>query len=193
MNAQDAWAICRIFKKTSSMAQRALPHSMIPPLSVPNEHDIFSPTHTNGSCFSSENGSCTTDVTFTLQQQQQQQHQRQHHQQQQQPQSQQHSIIPLPCLEFQSNLPFFPFEMPNPSKCTTDVASMLINLSPTLPATSIDFGQPHQLHGFNEHLTNDDIPTVGFPFNLLGNLSDEWRSNLLCEPPPYTSDHKILH
>ncbi|KAF3320400.1 putative NAC domain-containing protein 94 [Carex littledalei] len=190
--ANDAWAICRIFKKTSSMAQRVLPHSMIPPLSVPNEHDIFSPTHTNGSCFSSENGSCTTDVTFTLQQQHQHHHQRQHHQQQQQPQSQQHSVIPLPCLEFQNNLPFFPFEMPNPSKCTTDVASMLTNLSPTLPATSIDFGQPHQLHGFNEHLTND-IPTVGFPFNLLGNLSDEWRSNLLCEPPPYTSDHKILH
>lgn len=181
MHAQDAWAICRIFKKTSSMAQRALPHSMIPPLSVLNEPDIFSPTHTNGSCFSSENGSCTTDVSFTLQQQQQQQQQQR---QQQQPHPQQHSILPLPSLELQSNLPFFPFEMPNPIKSTT--------LSPTMPATSIDFGQPHQINGFSGDLTND-IPTFGFPFNLLGNLSDEWRSNLLCEHPPYTSDHKILH
>ncbi|KAJ3695622.1 hypothetical protein LUZ60_000999 [Juncus effusus] len=184
--ANDAWAICRIFKKTSSMAQRALSHPLVQPPSVHNNPGMFSPSHT--SCFSSENGSCTTDTSFTLQQQQHHHQQQQQQQQQQQPQQQ--SLLHLPSLELPSNLPFFPFEMPNPSKCTTDIASMLLNLTPALPATNFDFGQPQQFSGFTSELTGET--PVGFPFNLFGNLSDELRFNLLCDTPPCSSDQKQM-
>lgn len=62
MNEQDSWAICRIFKKTSSMAQRALSHSWVSP-SLPATTmaaDILS-HHAHCTQFSSENMSCTAE------------------------------------------------------------------------------------------------------------------------------------
>ncbi|KVI09111.1 protein FEZ-like [Cynara cardunculus var. scolymus] len=53
----DAWAICRIFKKTSSMAQRALSHSWVSSLSEHKESELF----TESNQFSLENISCMTD------------------------------------------------------------------------------------------------------------------------------------
>ncbi|KAM0897168.1 hypothetical protein ACQ4PT_022733 [Festuca glaucescens] len=38
----DSWTICRIFKKTSSMAQRALPHTWGPPMPGATGQDLFS-------------------------------------------------------------------------------------------------------------------------------------------------------
>lgn len=43
---QDSWAICRIFKKTNSTAQRALSLSSIPPLSETNTSDAFTKNDT---------------------------------------------------------------------------------------------------------------------------------------------------
>ncbi|PIN24492.1 hypothetical protein CDL12_02780 [Handroanthus impetiginosus] len=42
--ATDSWAICRIFKKTTSIAQRALSHSWTPPFSETSSPDPFTYT-----------------------------------------------------------------------------------------------------------------------------------------------------
>lgn len=58
---QEAWAICRIFKKTNSMAQRALSHSWAPiPETTASDIMNFGPHSTH---LSSETlFSCTTDI-----------------------------------------------------------------------------------------------------------------------------------
>ncbi|KAH9676428.1 NAC domain-containing protein [Citrus sinensis] len=62
----DAWAICRIFKKTNSMAQRALSHSWISPFPETAASDIL---NQGARCtqFSSENVSCTTEIGSVIQ------------------------------------------------------------------------------------------------------------------------------
>ncbi|TQD93238.1 hypothetical protein C1H46_021143 [Malus baccata] len=59
--ANDSWAICRIFKKTNSMAQRALSRSWDSQFPEPTEAGLFTQQ------FSSENMSCTTDLGSTMQ------------------------------------------------------------------------------------------------------------------------------
>ncbi|KAK1383643.1 NAC domain-containing protein [Heracleum sosnowskyi] len=59
----DSWAICRIFKKANSMAQRALTHSWVSPLSGNTTPDIFS----NSTQFSPENLSCMTQNGSVIQ------------------------------------------------------------------------------------------------------------------------------
>ncbi|KAJ6683896.1 hypothetical protein OIU85_007579 [Salix viminalis] len=56
--ANDAWAICRIFKKTNSMAQRALSHSWVSPI-LP---ETAASDWAHCTQFSSENMSCTTEI-----------------------------------------------------------------------------------------------------------------------------------
>lgn len=56
--ANDSWAICKIFKKTNSMAQRALSHSWA--------SDILTQA-THSTQFSPENISCTTETGSTIQ------------------------------------------------------------------------------------------------------------------------------
>ncbi|XP_002270334.1 protein FEZ [Vitis vinifera] len=54
--ANDSWAICRIFKKTNSMAQRALSHSWVSPLPETTTSDILGQFARNADHqFSSEN------------------------------------------------------------------------------------------------------------------------------------------
>ncbi|XP_074289717.1 putative NAC domain-containing protein 94 [Silene latifolia] len=63
--AIDSWAICRIFKKTNSMAQRALSHSWVLPLP---ENNLMSnmlnqaPNSISTHHLSPENISCTSDL-----------------------------------------------------------------------------------------------------------------------------------
>ncbi|KAJ6753158.1 PROTEIN CUP-SHAPED COTYLEDON 2-RELATED [Salix koriyanagi] len=57
--ANDAWAICRIFKKTNSMAQRALSQSWVSPI-LPETSAASDWAHCTQ--FSSENMSCTTEI-----------------------------------------------------------------------------------------------------------------------------------
>ncbi|CAK9162904.1 unnamed protein product [Ilex paraguariensis] len=64
--ANDSWAICRIFKKTNSMAQRTLSHSWVSPLPETTASDMF----TQGSYstdFSSGNISCITETGSGIQ------------------------------------------------------------------------------------------------------------------------------
>ena len=61
---QDSWTICRIFKKTSSMAaQRALTHTWEPPLPGATKQDLFSAMQ--ASHFASESSSNSLQVAAT--------------------------------------------------------------------------------------------------------------------------------
>ncbi|XP_022741875.1 uncharacterized protein LOC111293394 [Durio zibethinus] len=67
--ANDAWAICKIFKKTNSMAQKALSHSWISSFPETTASDIL---HQGLPCtklsqFSSENISCRTEMGSAIQ------------------------------------------------------------------------------------------------------------------------------
>ncbi|XVF60525.1 hypothetical protein PTKIN_Ptkin08bG0054500 [Pterospermum kingtungense] len=64
--ANDAWAICRIFKKTNSMAQRALSHSWLSSLPEKAASDILHQVAPPCTQFSSENISCTTEIGSAL-------------------------------------------------------------------------------------------------------------------------------
>ncbi|WOG93317.1 hypothetical protein DCAR_0312598 [Daucus carota subsp. sativus] len=59
----DSWAICRIFKKANSMAQRALTHSWVSPLPGTTTSDMFS----HSTQFSPENLSCMTQNGSVIQ------------------------------------------------------------------------------------------------------------------------------
>lgn len=64
--ANDSWAICRIFKKTNSMAQRALSHSWVSSLPEFSVSDMFTQA-THCPQFTSENISCTTEIGSAIQ------------------------------------------------------------------------------------------------------------------------------
>ncbi|XVF14253.1 hypothetical protein REPUB_Repub09cG0042400 [Reevesia pubescens] len=168
--ANDAWAICRIFKKTNSMAQRALSHSWISSLPETAAFDIL---HQGAPCtqFSSENISCRTEIGSAIQLCSNSE-------------LQQESTATFSALDIQSYKSFNPtIYRPSPfpvsngdvhnnymfsqldhmsgsSKCTVDASSML--LSPPLTtdvskaSESTDFGgQQHQFSGFSISLPQD--------------------------------------
>ncbi|GJN03609.1 hypothetical protein PR202_ga21073 [Eleusine coracana subsp. coracana] len=59
----DSWTICRIFKKTSSLAQRGLSHAWGPPFPGATETDMFSAFQTvQASEFALESSSCSLQV-----------------------------------------------------------------------------------------------------------------------------------
>ncbi|XVF16609.1 hypothetical protein REPUB_Repub10bG0046600 [Reevesia pubescens] len=163
--ANDAWAICRIFKKANSMAQRALSYSWISSLPETAASDIL---HQGAPCtqFTSENISCTTEIGSAIQLCSNDE-------------LQQGSTANFSALDIPSYKPFSPpFPVSNGSdlhnnfmfsqldhmsgspKCTLDASSML--LSPPLitdvtkASQSIDFGgQQQQYSGYSISLTQD--------------------------------------
>ncbi|XP_071676332.1 transcription factor JUNGBRUNNEN 1 [Lolium perenne] len=67
--ANDAWAICRIFKKPSSMAQRALSHSWGPQSIATTEPDLLSALQSiQASHFALESSSCSAEVAIPVNQ-----------------------------------------------------------------------------------------------------------------------------
>ncbi|KAF8378440.1 hypothetical protein HHK36_029779 [Tetracentron sinense] len=156
--ANDSWAICRIFKKTNSMAQRALSHSWVSPLPETNPSDML----TQGALctqFTSENMSCITEagsaIKFCC-----------NNELQQSTSSFspidvpsykpinsmvcKSSLLPISNGDLPAGFLFSPLEMSGPARCTVDVASMLMNLSPAVlgdsrkASESIDFDGPQQ-------------------------------------------------
>ncbi|XP_020255504.1 protein FEZ-like [Asparagus officinalis] len=168
----DSWAICRIFKKTNSMAQRALSQSWVSPLPETNEPDFFSVAHTmNANQFGSENISCTTEsgssIQFSC-----------NNGFQQQPSGLNYAPLnatnynkpnnPMDCrsypfpfsgVDMSTNFMFSGSEMP--------LASMLLNLSPSIleevekSSASIEFGQPQQCNGFTVDLPTEINSNLG--------------------------------
>ncbi|CAL5325824.1 hypothetical protein CsSME_00005164 [Camellia sinensis var. sinensis] len=170
----DSWAICRIFKKTTSMAQRALSHSWISPIPETTASDIF--TQGAHSTRFSETMSCTTEIGSTIQLCSNND-------------LHQVSTASFSALDIPSYKPMnptlgksSPFSVPNgdlPSgfmfsplepttKNTNDVSSMLFNLSPALigdvnkTSESIDFeGQQLQFNGFSTSSPQDMQGSIG--------------------------------
>ncbi|WRX21687.1 NAC domain - like 10, partial [Theobroma cacao] len=167
--ANDAWAICRIFKKTNSMAQRALSHPWISSLPETTASEIL---HQGAPCtqFSSENISCTTEIESAI-------HLCSNSELQQGSTASFstvdiHSYKPFnttvyrPSLfsvsngDLHNNFMFSQLDMSGAPKCTVDAAPML--LSPPLisdvtkASESIDFGgQQQQYSGFSISLPQD--------------------------------------
>jgi hypothetical protein len=209
-NNQDSWAICRIFKKTNSTAQRALSHCWVsPPLSSTNEAYIPpSSQATQRSQHSSENTSSTMSdiisptIQFTGN-------------------SYLSSIVhssshnPLSIIDSSSRpyasitlapsgaehqnmsvLSAIPLDLP----VGMDIASMVLNATPT-SLQNIEFGQPQHCNSHSSSLATrcTDLPDVGssvngaprsinFPFNIQGALPDDWRMTLPWDSLPCTTE-----
>lgn len=169
--ANESWAICRIFKKSNTSAQRALSHSWASPFPETTDLDKYSfPRSISSTNFASENISCTTESGSAIQFGYSS-NVLEHY----------NSMANFPSLDFTTfksiNLTgsksseltapaSFMFSAPELStaiKPSVDVASMLLNLSPAM-SPSIDFDQQHdQSNGF----------TVSFPLETNGSLGTD--------------------
>lgn len=181
--ANDSWAICRIFKKTSTMAQRALSQSWVSPLPETNESDIFSVSQTmNANQFISENIPCNSHTAASLQ----------------------FNYPPFDVATYTNKLNSQINDIPTSIMYSTNempLSSMLFNLT---PSPCIDFGMPQIYNGLtvdsqmeiNGHLINGHedkksltaMKTHSFPFNVPLNISEEWKSNLTWDSPPCPSE-----
>ncbi|KAG0480389.1 hypothetical protein HPP92_011247 [Vanilla planifolia] len=181
--ANESWAICRIFKKTNTSAQRALAHSW-----------MSNSTLSEAAHFGSENISCTTEVGSSLQfgaiEQQ---------------------AYPTLGNPMPTNFMFSMPETSMLPKPSVDMAALFLNLAPDMlqdvekRSPSIDFGQPHQFTvtfplEANGSLATEEEDMIGkknvngstiisngqwgnfrnmsFPFNLAANASEEWKQSL---------------
>ncbi|KNA06054.1 hypothetical protein SOVF_184590 isoform A [Spinacia oleracea] len=166
--ANDSWAICRIFKKTNTMAQRALSHSWVSALPETTAAcDMFNQApNFIGSQFSPDNISCTTEaanssiqvcnnndlqnttspVSFSTLDQ---------YKPITNPTVSKVSTIPTSFTDLQNNL-IFP---------TSEVSAMLLNLTPAFTSDvvkitdTIDFGGSQSQQLYN-----------GFPMSLSQNI-----------------------
>ncbi|KAJ7943482.1 putative NAC domain-containing protein [Quillaja saponaria] len=162
--ANDAWAICRIFKKTNATAQRALSHSWISPLPETNsansndhiQHSTsFSPSLDVASCklpisplayrvpfhqsSISSNGDLSTSFLFSS----------------------------------------APFETSIPAESAMDVSSMLLNMSSSLLG---DFGNKsyesvNNFEGQQEHCNNGFAISLPYDQMQQGNIGDNGDDN----------------
>ncbi|XP_057521229.1 putative NAC domain-containing protein 94 [Amaranthus tricolor] len=179
--ASDSWAICRIFKKTNSTAQRALSHSWVsPPLpETATVSDILNQgSNLIGSHFSSENISCTSEVAKSSIQVCNNNHDLQN------PISSPLSFSTLdhykpisdPTVSKLSVIPTSFTDLPNNILFPTEVSAMLLNLSPAFTTDAakltdtIDFGRSQQqFNGLHLSLSQNLIEDDPFGFRLSQN------------------------
>lgn len=203
----DSWTICRIFKKTSSMAQRAMSHTWGPPLAT--EQHIFSAMQpVQASHFPLESSSCSLQVAAAPASQFTGKYDFQGQQQQfQKPNNAQDGssckVISFNCppLEAQKCPIILPFQAQPPQK-PDDAA-------PPQPFDIMEFGQPEQVTGFvidssadvnaGMNTRNQDSSTrkpgnalnmnteweapgkLNFPFDLGADSPDDWKCNIPWE------------
>ncbi|KAJ9147630.1 hypothetical protein P3X46_029767 [Hevea brasiliensis] len=166
----DAWAICRIFKKTNSMAQRALNHSWISQLSDATAPDILNhgPQSTQ---FISENISCTTEIgsVFQICSNDLQQASSANFSALDissykpiTPTVDKSSLFPVSNGDLSNNFMFSPIEMSAPAKCTVDAPMLYLIGDVSKPSESIHYeGSQHQFNDFSISLHQDTQGTVG--------------------------------
>ncbi|KAG1334462.1 protein FEZ-like [Cocos nucifera] len=161
--ANDQWAICRIFKKTSSVARKAHPQSL--PSSLPRIDDAnqfaFESSTCNGLQFGSNDG---------LQLQQQQGNVTYHLDATSYETSKisyKHSLPPIWSEEIPANFMFSPVEPSVQNKRLLNVASMIHNISPTMftdvekASSNIDFGLPKHCDGVGTDLPLEVVQHLG--------------------------------
>ncbi|KAF5185972.1 Nac domain [Thalictrum thalictroides] len=194
--ANDAWAICRIFKKTNTIAQRALSQSWIS--SVPTT----STTETSSSTQLSSNNDFKTSNAYSF------------------PPIDIPAHKPVePTVSTQSILSIVNGDFPS----SFNMFSSLDDMSPSLlgdnnnnPSNNLDFARMQQPYSDsfpirsendiqgNTMSSKEDIwfnsPKVSNVHNQLENFEsvefpipmfDEWRSNLLCDPLSFPTEFSI--
>ncbi|KAJ4961591.1 hypothetical protein NE237_021501 [Protea cynaroides] len=158
--ANDSWAICRIFKKTNSMAQRALSQSWVSPILPETTGSDILTQGVYCPQLSSDTISCTTAagsaVQFSCNNDLQQSSTSSFspleiplYKPINQPVCRT-SMFPISNGDLPAGFMFCPLETPGPAKCTVDFASMLFNLPPALltdvskASESVDFSSLQQ-------------------------------------------------
>lgn len=198
---QDAWAICRIFKKTNSVAQRALAHTWVSPI----------PEASGFTQFNSENVSCTTEMgsVVNLCGNNDLQHSS----------SSGFSPFDIPCYKPINSGFYKPSEIPSNfmfstapevsglNKCTIDTSSsMLLNSALfgdlNKASENLDFGGSDQVRGFSISMSQEmqghtivEEDESGFRKNP-NPSSDQWgrfpfslsEPNLSWDSPPCPSE-----
>ncbi|GMJ04147.1 hypothetical protein HRI_004083900 [Hibiscus trionum] len=211
--ANDAWAICRIFKKTSTMAQRALSHTWMPSLPESLPSDILH-----------RGASCTTEIGSTM------------------PLGSNGELLQRCAVGFSAlDVPSFrsfhqtvdrpsPFHVSNgelhnnlmfsqlenmsgsSSKCTADASSMLLtppmisDINKSSASTNFGgqqfwIGLPQEMQGNGSVAESEEgtaknsnsIPDynhllMGFPFRLSPSMADSWKPNLPWDSPQCPSE-----
>ncbi|XP_006659439.1 protein FEZ-like [Oryza brachyantha] len=206
----DSWTICRIFKKTSSMAQRALCQTWGPQLPGAIDPELFSTTlqPVQASQFALESSSCSLQAAAPATQfsnkygvqgnQQQQQHKPSNPQD-----GSSCKVINFNCspsADVQNSQIIVPFEIQTSQK-TTGAAPLLFDAQ---------FAQPEQIgrfvvdssvnvngggissknqdtsarkpgNGFSMNNEWEGLGRINFPFDLGADSSEDWRSNIPWE------------
>ncbi|KAK8921522.1 Protein FEZ [Platanthera zijinensis] len=184
--ANESWAICRIFKKTNTSAQRALSHTWVSssfPETTDSDDKYSFPRSMNGTNFASENFSCTTESASAIQF----------------GSAPELSTAIKPSVDVASML--------------LNLSPAMILDMEKFGSPSIDFDQQHDSNGFT--VTNFPLETNGslgteeedmiakkalsqwgnlramnFPFSLTSNIAsdDQWKLNFPWEPALCPSD-----
>ncbi|KDP27142.1 hypothetical protein JCGZ_19841 [Jatropha curcas] len=178
----DAWAICRIFKKTNSMAQRALNHSWMSQIPDTTASNILNQGVQRCTQFSPENISCTTEIASVfpicsnndLQQASSASFSAIDLSSYNKPMTptsvDKPSLFPLTNGDLlHSNFMFSPLEISGHTKCTVDASSSSMLLNPALigdiskVSESINFEGSHnqQFNGFAISLSQDTQANMG--------------------------------
>ncbi|KAL6009242.1 hypothetical protein ACLOJK_022470 [Asimina triloba] len=190
--ANDSWAICRIFKKTSSMAQRAPSHSWVSPLPENTSFHLYSQAEHATQVTSRDNTSCASQAGSKIQFS---------HSNEAQPffetnfppldaPSYKHSnttickepSLPISNMEFSTSMLFSPFGIGEQTKDTTEVSSVLQNLTPGIfwdinrASANIDFTAGH----YKSDTINTQQETKGNGENAQEECSRK-NTNSYCE------------
>ncbi|KAK9037413.1 hypothetical protein V6N11_022324 [Hibiscus sabdariffa] len=131
ISANDSWAICRIFRKINSMAQRALSRTLIPSVSS----DMF---HNGGPCnqFNSDNVCCCNNEL--------------QHAQQWRP-----SPLPVSNGDLHNNFMLSQYTVNASSTALSPQAMMMVAGEVTNNSMNIDFEGQQHLNGFSISLPQD--------------------------------------
>ncbi|XP_042448132.1 protein FEZ-like [Zingiber officinale] len=201
----EAWAICKIFKKSNSMAQRALAHPWMPLVAEPHGEDLFSISKMP-SC-TAESGSA---IQFAWNKQQQVQ------QQQQESSMGYHLDFESISYKHSNLINFTPSPLPISSAEITAPNFLFSSEEIQSPALiNLDSGHHQHLHQHSQ--TSVDLPMkftpsleaaesicnlsgiecggeakgLSFPFSLPPNVDSEWKPSSAWEyasPPSYSSE-----
>ncbi|KAI3722402.1 hypothetical protein L2E82_33440 [Cichorium intybus] len=191
----DAWAICRIFKKTSSMAQRALSHSWMSSLPEHKSSDLYTESNqlsnnndsrlTSPDTFTPLDTSLYTPMNLT---------------------TSKVSPFSIPHTDFPRGFMFSTVDISTPTTTSTsDVAPSLFNFDPDLLVDgskinpeSILGGPQHQFDTFSMNSSQVmqgsidtewvKVRTGAFPLSLPSNVNDDWNLNMPWDSPTCPSE-----
>lgn len=199
---QDSWTICRIFKKTSSMAQRGLSHVWGAPFHGATEAEIVSAFQTvQASEFALESSSCSLQVASpALSSQFTSRHGLQGQQSNPSAEGSSCKLINFNCspsLEPQNCPIIFPFEIPTSQKATGlplafgaqpdhQLNGFVVDSSADVNGGSSSRSQDSSTgkpgNGFSLNSSDGEaVGRINFPFDLGTDSSEEWRCNIPWE------------